>query len=148
MTIGFIFKKDWTGGSYVPPGSQIATHAMSFKKGQYVTGEVIANGTGPSADPSNFIVITVPEGQVRIPFGGKSYQGENAILESPVAPWLSQSPVDTTPTGTGTNSKTENIKNQIFEFLSVKRNAGILTAIIILIVIYLIYRVSRNTQKK
>lgn len=96
MTITFVFRKDWTGSNYIPPGSQMAQHAMPFKKGEYVTGEVIDSGV---QDPTNYIVITKTSGQVRVPFGGMSYQGENAILESPSAPWLGQSKVDTTPRG-------------------------------------------------
>ena len=146
MTITFVFRKDWTGSNYVPPGSGMAQHAMSFKKGESVTGEVIDSAT---KDPSNYIVITKTDGQVRVPFGGMSYQGENAILESPVAPWLAQSPVDTTPRGDVTVT-TSGETNTYFGLKNIgdKTVMIVIVSLIILIAVFFIYLVIKKNKKK
>ena len=139
MTITFIFKKDWTGTNAASPGSS----QMSFKKGQYVTGEVVDSGV---KDPSNYIVITNTEGQARIPFGGQSYQGENAILESPSAPWLAQAPVDTTPRGDAASV----IEAKSFFGLKNIGDKAVMIFIItllILIAAYFIYLVKKQKKK-
>ena len=139
MTINFIFKKDWTGTNAASPSAP----QMSFKKGQYVSGEVVDSGV---QDPSNYIIITNAQGQARIPFGGKSYQGENSILESPSAPWLAQSPVDTTPR-VETNATTNDYKG-FFGPNGMGEKAYLLAIVLILlIVIFLIYRIIKKDKK-
>jgi hypothetical protein len=135
MTITFQFRKDYTGDNEASPGTQI-----SFKKNAYVTGEVVDSGT---PDPTNYIIITNTDGRAKVPFGGKSYQGENAILESPTAPWLGQTKVDTTPRGdfnpTDLSSKLEAIP------IPVKIAAGVLLILIIILIVYYIKKLRKKS---
>jgi len=125
MTISFIFDKDWTGPNLASQGTEI-----SFKKGEYVTGEVVDSGV---QDPTNYVVITNTKGQARIPFGGKSYQGLNSILKSPVAPWLGETKVDTTLVG---DYKAGDVTEKIKEIsMPVKIIAGIVLVVILFFII-------------
>lgn len=141
MTISFIFDKDWTGPNVAAPGTQI-----SFKKGATVTGEVVDSGT---QDPTNYIVITNTQGQARVPFGGMSYQGFNSILKSPVAPWLSQTKVDTTPRGDVTVTASGET-NTYFGLKNIgdKTVMIAIVSLIILIAVFFIYLVIKKNKKK
>ena len=64
------FIKDFSIGTYVPPGSGMPTRRIDFKKDQIVDGNLIRNES--QSEPPNFIVVNTSQGSVRIPFGGRA----------------------------------------------------------------------------
>jgi hypothetical protein len=88
MTLQFEFKKDWQSG------------AVSFKKGQNVTGDVIeAKNKAPYTitNPNYFVEIKDTKGTARVPFCFTGLSTE-VIIEPTVAPWLCNiGTIDLTP---------------------------------------------------
>ncbi len=64
------FKKDTTVMTYVPPGSKMKSNPVTFKANVVELGEEITNTL--NSEPPSFIVMKVPGGEVRVPFGGRA----------------------------------------------------------------------------
>jgi hypothetical protein len=63
------FNKDWWGGTYVPPEAGMATSRVDYKKGDVVDGTFV-HVKGSEVDAAtNYVVVTSPQGTVRVPMG-------------------------------------------------------------------------------
>jgi hypothetical protein len=127
MTLQFEFKKDWQSG------------AVSFKKGQNVTGDVIeAKNKAPYTitNPNYFVEIKDAKGTARVPFCFTGLSTE-VIIEPTVAPWLCNiGTIDLTPAPkivNGVPVALEEGKTGLLENIFSLRNIIIVLIIIILI---------------
>jgi hypothetical protein len=114
------FNKDWWGGTYVPPGSQMATRRVEFKQGDVVEGTFVHVETQSESD---YVQVNSPQGTVRIPFGGRA-----------------GSPLDLVRSGQGSRPAAKGVAET---GLFTKKNI-IIAVVVIVIIVAVIYFIKRK----
>lgn len=136
MTLQFEFKKDWQSG------------AVSFRKGQNVTGDVIeAKNKAPYTitNPSYFVEIKDAKGTARVPFCYAGFSTE-VVLEPIVAPWLCNiGTIDLTPAPKVINGAVAVTgKEQMFTLANIFSLRNIIIVLIIIILIGVIIKLRKK----